>query len=135
MAIYCTRVPKVPHPFKRNEKGCLWIKWVHFFPQQTSPFWLVKHQMFSKDSLTSYHLPFQKDWAILLSEVSAFPTSIYPSGNATTSLLILLVCFPKPRPCCTIPKRIFPGIKQCIYRCFLPRNYVLWHTESIQLLV
>lgn len=51
---------------------------------------------------------------MLLSKISAFPISIYPRDTfSTSSLRILLVCFPKPTPCCN-SKEKFPGIMQCI---------------------
>lgn len=87
-------------------------KWVHFFPSKQSLSGLSNVRCSQKTNITSLHnLLFQRDLTMLLSKTQCLPTSIYPSRNsATSSLLILLVCFPTPRPCCTIPKKMFPGI-------------------------
>lgn len=104
-------------------------KWVHFFPCKQSLSGLSNVRWSQKTNITSLHnLLFQRDLTMLLSKNQCLPTSIYPRRNsATSSLLILLVCFPTPRPCCTIPKKMFPGITQCIHRYFVPINHLLWH--------
>lgn len=84
--------------------------WGSIFSQQRSPFWFIKCEIFLKTNTPSLHnLPFQSDLAMLLCKINAFPISFYPRDTfSTSSLRVLLVCFPKSTPCCN-SKEKFPG--------------------------
>lgn len=88
-------------------------KWTRFFlgKQALSDF---RYEMYSRDRLS---LTFQKKFSSIT--IQQVILSIYLRVNSSTSSLpILPLCFPKPRPTwmqhCTIPKRLLPQITQCI---------------------